>query len=86
MSKHAAKRLKQFEVLGRHFLDKTKEIVEDAEAAELKAKESETKALKGKKQMPFNCIDKNLLARITKLFRLKILFYLKALLPVQLDY
>ena len=51
MSKHAEKRLKQFEVLGRHFLDKTKEMVEDAEAAELKAKESETKALKGKMQM-----------------------------------
>ena len=51
MSKHAAKRLKQFEVLGRNFLDKTEEIVKDAEAAELKAKESETKALKGKRQM-----------------------------------
>ena len=51
MSKHAVKRLKKFEVLGRNFLDKTKEIVEDAEAAESKAKESETKALQGKKQM-----------------------------------
>ena len=51
MSKNAAKRLKGFEVLGRHFLDKTKEIVEDAEAAELKAKESEKNALKGKRQM-----------------------------------
>ena len=51
MSQHAAKRLKQFEVLGRNFLDKTEEIVQDAEAAEFKAKKSETKALKGNRQM-----------------------------------